>query len=175
MIVAKKQSLASRAGGRRESWGRALAFAELPGITLATTVGVGHLRWRVSSADDGRLAQAESVQAAIDGTVALLSYGADSVESELDAAGAITTGPFNQSSSLTRDVIPAANKRQISTVATVPATASSSAALNHAVVLVFIDQSVTFGKESPTGSAPSVRVALEKVDGRWLISDCTPV
>jgi Mce-associated membrane protein len=45
----------------------------------------------------------------------------------------------------------------------------------HAVVLVFVDQTITIGNGSPTNTASSVRVTLEKVDDRWLISQFEPV
>jgi Mce-associated membrane protein len=43
------------------------------------------------------------------------------------------------------------------------------------VVLEFVDQAVTVGQSAPTNSASSVRVTLDKVDGRWLISQFDPV
>ena len=72
-------------------------------------------------------------------------------------------------------VIPGAKEKQISAVATVPAAASVSADLNHAVVLVFVNQTVVVGTEAPTDTASSVRIGLDKVDGRWLISKFDPV
>ena len=119
----------------------------------------------------------ESVQAAIDGTVALLSYRPDTVEKDLEAAKSRLTGTFLDAyTSLTHDVvIPGAKQKQISAVATVPAAASTSATATHAVVLLFVDQTVIVGKEAPTNTASSVRVTLDKVDGRWLISQFDPV
>jgi Mce-associated membrane protein len=43
------------------------------------------------------------------------------------------------------------------------------------VVLLFVDQTVTVGQGAPTNTASSVRVTLDKVDGRWLISQFDPV
>ena len=59
-------------------------------------------------------------------------------------------------------------------MATVPAMASASANSNHAVVLVFVNQTVV-GQDAPTDTASSVRVTLDKVGGRWLISKFDPV
>jgi Mce-associated membrane protein len=64
---------------------------------------------------------------------------------------------------------------QISTMATVPAAASVSATENHAVVLVFVDRTLTMGNAAPTNTASSVRVTLDKIDGRWLISQFDPI
>ena len=72
-------------------------------------------------------------------------------------------------------VIPGAKQKQISALATVPAATSTSATENHAVVLLFVNQTVVVGKEAPTNTASSVRVTLDKIDGRWLISQFDPV
>jgi Mce-associated membrane protein len=57
----------------------------------------------------------------------------------------------------------------------VPAAASVSATENHAVVLVFIDQTTTIGDDAPTQTTSSVRITLERVHDRWLISQFDPV
>jgi Mce-associated membrane protein len=72
-------------------------------------------------------------------------------------------------------VIPGAKQKQISAVATVAAVASASAEPNHAVVLVFVNQTVAVGQDAPTDTASSVRVTLDKVGDRWLISKFDPV
>ena len=78
--------------------------------------------------------------------------------------------------SLTNDVvIPGAKQKQISAVATVPAVASVSADPRHAVVLVFVNQTVIVGQDAPTDTASSVRVTMDKAGGRWLISKFDPV
>jgi Mce-associated membrane protein len=43
------------------------------------------------------------------------------------------------------------------------------------VVLAFVDQTTTIGNDAPTDTASSVRVTLDKVDSRWLISGFDPV
>jgi Mce-associated membrane protein len=72
-------------------------------------------------------------------------------------------------------VIPGAKQQQITAVATVPAASSVSASVDHAVALVFVDQTTTVGSGAPTALASTVRVALDKVNGRWLISQFDPV
>jgi Mce-associated membrane protein len=122
-------------------------------------------------------AQSQSVADATEGTIALLSYQAGSVDKQLSAARDRLTGTFRDSyTALIHDVIiPGAQQKQISAVATVPAAASVSSAPGRAVVLVFVDQSVTVGAGAPTSTASSVKVTLDKIAGRWLISDFTPV
>ena len=72
-------------------------------------------------------------------------------------------------------VIPGAKEKQISAVASVPAAASVSADPGKAVVLLFVNQTVTVGNEVPTDTASSVRITLDKSGDRWLISKFEPV
>jgi Mce-associated membrane protein len=57
----------------------------------------------------------------------------------------------------------------------IPAAASVSATLHHAVVMVYVNQTFMHDPDPPTSTASSVRVTLEKVGRRWLISEFTPV
>jgi Mce-associated membrane protein len=50
-----------------------------------------------------------------------------------------------------------------------------SAKPDHAVVLVFVNQTVVVGQDAPSDTASSVRVTLDKINGRWLISKFDPV
>ena len=77
---------------------------------------------------------------------------------------------------MVRDVVvPGAKKDHISATATVPAAASVSATPNHAVALVYVDQAVTVGHDAPTDTASTVRVTMDKIGNRWLISSFDPV
>jgi Mce-associated membrane protein len=162
---------------RRFNWSRVLAFGVLPALALVFAMAAGFLKWQHSSVRDSDIARVESVQAAKDSTVAMLSYRPDTVEKQLGAARDLLTGNFRDSyTSLTHDVvIPGAKQQQISAVATVPAAASVSANPNRAVVLVFVNQTVIVGTNAPTDTASTVRVTLDKVGGRWLISQFDPV
>ncbi|MBX7433440.1 hypothetical protein JDV09_15165 [Mycobacterium sp. Y57] len=162
---------------RRIEWKRVVAFGLLPALALVLALGAGFLKWRDNTVRDSELAAAASVQAAKDSTIALLSYEPGTVEQQLGAARDLLTGEFRDDyTSLTTDVvIPGAKEKQISAVASVPAAASVSADPDHAVVLLFVNQTVTVGGDAPTDTASSVRVTLDKVDGRWLISEFDPV
>jgi Mce-associated membrane protein len=161
---------------RRISWPRAIAFGVLPAVALLLTSAAGFLKYQNDSVG-GHDPVRESVRAATDGTVALLSYRPETVQKDLEAAKGRLTGTFLDAyTKLTHDVvIPGAQQKQISAVATVPAAASTSATAIHAVVLLFVDQTVTVGKDAPTNTASTVRVTLDKVDSRWLISQFDPV
>jgi len=162
---------------RRISWSRTIACGLLPGLALLLVSAAGYLKWQDGTARETQVARAESVQAAIDSTVALLSYRPDTVDKDLEAAKSRMTGTFLTAyASLTHDVvIPGAKQKQVAAVATVPAAASASATATHAVVLLFVNQAVTVGQSAPTSTTSSVRVTLDKIDGRWLISQFDPI
>lgn len=162
---------------RRLSWKRILAYGVLPALTLMLAVGAGYLKWQTASERQVQEAQIQSVQAATDSVIAMLSYRTESVEKDLSAARDRLTGSFRDAyTNLINDVvIPGSKERKISAVARVPAAASMSATDNHAVVLVFVNQTVLFGSDPPSDSVSSVRVTLDSVGGRWLISQFEPV
>jgi Mce-associated membrane protein len=162
---------------RRSKWSHVIVFGLLPALALLIGLGAAYFKWRTVSVRDADIARAESVQAARDSTIALLSYQPDKVERQLEAARDLLTGPFRDSySSLIHDVvIPGAKQQHISAAASVPVAASVSATPGHAVALVFVDQTVIVGNDAPTGTASSVRVTLDKVGGRWLISAFDPI
>jgi Mce-associated membrane protein len=162
---------------RRIRWSRVIAYGLLPALALLLASATGFLKWQDASARDAQAARTESVQAATDGTIALLSYRADTVQKDLEAARGRLTGTFlNAYTSLTHEVvIPGAKQKQISAVATVPAAASISASADHATVLLFVNQTLIIGQDAPTNTASSVRVTLDKVGGHWLISAFDPV
>jgi Mce-associated membrane protein len=163
--------------GVRFSWTRFLACSVLPSLALMLTAGAGYLKWFDGSARESQVAAERSVQAATDSTVAILSYRPDTVERELKGAADRLTGDFRQQyTQLVSDVVaPGARQQHISATATVPAAASVSATENHAVVLVFVNQTTTIGNDSPTQTTSSVRITLDKVHDRWLISQFDPV
>jgi Mce-associated membrane protein len=161
----------------RITWSRAIAYGVLPGLALLLAMAAGFLKWQDESVRDPQAVRPDYVRAATDGTTALLSYRPDTVEKDLEAARGKLTGKFLDAyTSLTRDVvIPGAQQKQIAAVATVPGVASTSATENHAVVLLFVNQTVTVGHDRPTDTSSTVRLTLDKVDGRWLISQFDPV
>lgn len=162
--------------GARFSWARFLAAA-LPAVALVLAVGAGYLKWLDGSARESRTAAEQSVRAASDGTIAILSYRPETVDRDLKGAADRLTGGFRQQyTQLVSDVVaPGAKQQHISTVATVPAAASVSATGKRAVVLVFVNQTTAIGNDAPTQTNSSVRIILDKVDGRWLIAQFDPV
>ena len=116
-------------------------------------------------------ARVESVQAARDGVEKLLTYQPDQVRQQLTDARALTTGSFRSDyAAMTQGVIVGAEQNHISAVTKAPAAASMSASPDHAVVLVFINQTVVVGDQTPTATPTSVKVTLDREGGKWLIS-----
>jgi Mce-associated membrane protein len=162
---------------RRTDWVRVLAYGILPGIALILAMAAGYLKWQDNSVRAAERAQTEATQTAKDSTVKMLSYKPDTVDKDLNGARDLLTGDFrDQYTSLINDVvIPGAQQKKISAVATVPAVGDVSADPTKAVVLLFVNQTVVVGQDAPTDTASSVRVTLEKVGDRWLISKFDPV
>lgn len=160
---------------------RTIAFVVLPAVAILLGAGAGFLKYEAASQRASETAAKESVQAARQTTETILSYRADTVEKDLNAARDRLTGTFLESYTdlINKTVIPGAKQQRINAAAKVPAAASVSATPNHGVVLVFINQTVTTGSgdkvSAPTTTPSSVRVTLDKIDGRWLVSGFDPV
>jgi Mce-associated membrane protein len=118
------------------------------------------------------------VTAASDGTVALLSYSADTLDEDLAAARTHLAGDFlaYYDQFTQQNVTPAVKQKSLKTTAHVVGAAVSELHPDSAVVLVFVDQSTTT-KDAPEPSmaASSVLVSVAQVDGKWLITKFTPV
>ena len=162
---------------RRIKWSRVFVFGVLPLLAVVIAAGAGFLKWQDGWVRGSKVAGIESVAAAKDSTIALLSYQPDTVDKELKAARDRLTGSFKDSyTQLIQDVvIPGAKKQHISAVATVPAAASVSATPKHAVALLYVDQTVVVGNDAPTDTSSIVRVTLDRTGGRWLISAFDPI
>jgi Mce-associated membrane protein len=159
------------------AWSRVLAYGVLPAFALLVALGAGYFRWVVGSTDALTAARTDSVRAASEDATALLSYRADSADKDLGAARDRLTGEFKDAyTALTREVvIPGAKEKHISSVAKVSAASSVSATADHAVALLFVNQTVTIGDGAPTDTQPVIKVTLDKVNGRWLVSRFDPV
>lgn len=160
-----------------ERWRRLLTQRVLPGVALLMALAAGYLRWYNSGAHERHSAANESVRAATDGAIAMLSYRPDTVEKDLDLAQDRMAEPLRDAyRSLTHDVvIPGSKQKGISATASVPAAASVAASADHAVVLLFVDQTISIGDDPPSNTASRVRVTLDKSGGRWLVSSFDPL
>lgn len=119
-----------------------------------------------------------AVDAARDGTVALLSYKPDTLNQDFANAKSHLTGDFlNYYDQFTRDVVtPAAKDKGVATAAQVVGAATSELHANSAVVMVFVNQASTSKeRQDPSMSSSTLMVGLTKVNGTWLINKFDPV
>ncbi|MGV0745898.1 twin-arginine translocation pathway signal [Mycolicibacterium sp. XJ870] len=118
------------------------------------------------------------LNAAKDGTVALLSYAPESLDKDFSAAKSHLTGEFlSYYEDFTQKIVtPAAKEKAVKTSANVVRAAVAEIHPDSAVVLVFVNQATT-SSQNPNGSfaASAVKVGLTKLDGNWLISTFDPV
>jgi Mce-associated membrane protein len=119
-----------------------------------------------------------ALDAAKNGTVALLSYSPESLDKDFAAAKSHLTGDFlSYYTQFTEQIVtPAAKQKSVKTSAAVVRAAVSELHPDSAVVLVFINQN-TVSKENPNGSfaASTVKVGLKKINDTWLIGSFDPV
>lgn len=152
-----------------------LASAILATVLVAASAW---LFWDGSERRAAEQAGQEAVQTARDSIVAILSYQPATAERDLGAAAQDRlTGKFLEDySQLIKTVVaPNAKQQGITAAAQVPAAAVVSAQGDRVVVLAYVDQTTTVGKQAPLPAKSSVRVSMERVDGRWLISGFEPI
>ncbi len=161
----------------RRGIARTVAYLVLPLLVMALAAGVGYLKWQTNSAGPTRGEAAAVVTAATEGATAMLSYRADHVQEDLTAASERMTGEFRAEYTTLIDdvVIPGAEEKRISAMATVPAAALVFADKDRAQVLVYINQTTTVGTDPPTDTQSSAHVDMEKVGDAWLISGFQPL
>jgi Mce-associated membrane protein len=154
--------------------------ARLAALAVLALLLVASAIWLYSGTASRRAAEtdrADAVAAARESIVEMLSYRPDTAEAKLNAVRDRLTGPFLESFNqlIQTVVIPGAKQKKITAAAQVPAAAAVSGGADRAVVLAYVDQSLAIGSAAPTRTNSSVRVTMEKVDGRWLIAGFDPI
>lgn len=120
----------------------------------------------------------EAIRAASDGAVASLSYSADSLDRDFTLAKAHLTGDFlaYYIKFTAQIVAPMVQENHITQNAAVVQAAVSQLHPTSAVILVFVNQTVTSkDKPQPLTTPSSVRITLTKVNRSWLISKLDPL
>lgn len=170
------QAAPSTSTGSRTRW-IAVALTAL----LAVSAGLGcWLYFGVFRGDQqlGPEAEQAVMAAAADGATAILTYSPKTLEKDFAAAESHLTGDFlSYYTDFTQKVVtPAAKQKEVQTMAAVVRKGIVTLRPNNAEVLVFVNQT-TISKTNPDGSysMSSVKVGLERHDGRWLISSFDPV
>lgn len=153
-------------------------FISVVALAVALSVAVAVLGMRIHS-DSALHAMRAEARAAADAAVPkLLTYRADTVETDMKSAAELLTGDFKREfeSLAAQTIIPSAQQNRTSTEATVAANSVVSAADEAVTVLMFINQSTTSeAAPEPKLDASRVRVEMAKVQGRWLVSALQPV
>lgn len=166
------------AGGTRRVawWTTVIALI----VAIVATLGVG--LWQAADGREVELngdtaARQEVLDTAKSTTTTMLSYTPENVETELRESLPLLTGEFRKSYEdlITDVVIPGAREKNITAVAQVPAAAVESLSSDRAAVLLFVNQTVTTGTDAPQDTASSVKVGLQKLNGKWLIDRFDPV
>jgi Mce-associated membrane protein len=148
-------------------------------VLLATASSAAALYFGVYRVDHGNArASTTVIDAASDGSVALLSYAPDSLDKDFADARSRLTGDFLAYYSEFADkfVAPAAKQKDIRATASVVRAAPITVQSDTAEVLVYLNQATTSrDNPEPAQAASAVKVGLTKVDGNWLISSFTPI
>lgn len=110
--------------------------------------------------------------------VTMLSYSANSFDREMAAAGQGLTGPFKQQflDLAKGQVGPAAKEQRTSTHTSVSGSSVIDASSSQVELLMFLNQTTqSAALQGPKLANSRVKVVLEDVDGRWLVSELTPL
>ena len=142
-------------------------------LVAATGFGAGYFYfvYRPDLQTDRAVAH-QVIKAASDGAVALLTYSTATLDRDFANAKSRLTEDYLAYYQRFADQIvgPSAQRGQVTTSATVVKAAVSELHPNSAVVLVFVKQKTTSKeKPEPVVTSSSLRVALTKVHGSWLI------
>ena len=118
------------------------------------------------------------VNAASDGTIAMLSYSPESLDKDFATAKSHLSGDFLSYYTQFTDqiVAPAAREKSLKTTAHVMGAGLSELHPDSAVVLVYVDQTTTSkDMPDPSMSASTVLVSMARVNARWLITKFDPI
>ncbi|MGX1811165.1 h domain protein [Nocardia sp. NPDC055321] len=154
----------------------AAAVLTLVAVAAVIVLGINAFRY-VDQRDDDQRRQ-DAVDAASRTVTAMFSYDHATVDTELPKAADGLSGDFRSDYlRLVHDAIaPGAKEKKLTVKATVVASGIISDDSTHAVVLLFLNQ-LTTGADTPQGTSTGsrARVSLVEEDGRWLISQVTPI
>lgn len=134
--------------------------------------------WHQSDRQTDQAAADRAAAAASEGIVAILTYTPDTVDADVNKAKTHLTGDFlSYYDDFTQKIVaPAAKQKAVTTTAQVVGSAVAELHRDSAVVLVFVNQTMTSKDRPEPGIATSsVLVTLTKVDDTWLISKFDPV
>jgi Mce-associated membrane protein len=184
-VTAAVDDSPKRTEGARRGWPRAMRSVKVVPVVLILLLLVsgGSAAWlyferyRPNQQIDPSVERAV-VNAASDGTVALLSYSPESLDKDFANAKSHLSGDFlSYYNEFTEQIVaPAAKQKSLKTTAHVIGAGLSELHPNSAVVLVFVDQSTTSkDRPDPAMAASTVRVSMTRINGSWLITKFDPI
>ena len=147
-------------------------------LAVVLAVAAAWLFWDSAGRRGAVRAGDDAAQAARDAIVEILSYQPATAQQSLESAARDRlTGKFRDDYTqlIKTVVLPDAVGKRITATAKVPAAAVVSADAHHVVVLAYIDQIMAVGSAAPTQTNSAVRVTMDNLDGRWLISGFDPI
>ncbi|QCB50007.1 h domain protein [Rhodococcus sp. PAMC28707] len=147
-------------------------------IVLALAAGVGVLFYQYRQNEQTEQARTDALTAASAQATSMLAYDFANVDQQLGSAADGLTGDFkDEYTKLVTEVIaPSAKEKSLTVQVTVQGTAVVSADPDEATIMLFLNQ-ITTSTDAPdaASSGSRVRMKMEKVDGRWLASELTPI
>ncbi|MBY6414681.1 h domain protein [Rhodococcus sp. BP-252] len=153
---------------------RALAVV----VVLGLAAGVGVLFYHYRQNERTEQARTDAVTAASAQAVAMLAYDFGGVDQQLASAADGLTGDFKDeySALVTSVIAPGAKEKSLTVQVTVQGASVVDAAPDTATVLLFLNQ-ITTSSDAPdaASSGSRVRMSMENVDGRWLVSGLEPI
>jgi Mce-associated membrane protein len=155
----------------------ALAWVVLVVASVGLLASLLYFQYRPDQQTNEAAAQA-AIAAAKDGTVAVYTYSANTIDRDIASAQSHLTGDFlSQYKQYIQSPAPSeAKQNAVKTAATVAGAALMELHPGSAQALLFINQTTTSAQNPATSLASrSIVVTLVKVDGKWLISAMKPV
>lgn len=163
-------------GGTATSAGRGARLVAVGALVLAAAAAVltGVQAHRAGVEADART---DALAAAQKRVPELLGYDSATLDEDLADALAQTTGEFTSDyGQILDDVVrPQAKARRISTVAQVSAAGVVRGDADRVVVLLFLTQTTTTGKDGATVAGSRVEVTMERAGDDWRIAGLRPV
>lgn len=171
----------------RKGWSTALGGAVADPTRVRKRLGVavavvavltGALAYSAQNYSEVEQARTEAIVAAKDAVVPLLSYNYRTIDRQVSSTQGLLTGKFKDDyAALVRSQIIGTSKAQAVSIQTEVVSASiESGSASQVVVFMFVNQqSEVAGAAQPALTGSRLRLTMQHVGGRWLVSDLQPV
>ena len=150
-----------------------LSLVVLAAVCIAIAAVDGLLLLKVQDQRASNDARGDAVTAAKTAVTEILSYDYRTLDRDIATAKADATGPFlAEYSSTASRLLSQAKQLKAVVQASVASTSVVSASENRVVVLAFVDQAtVKAGDKQTRIDQNRVRMAMQRVNGRWLVAE----